>query len=76
MKILGAPETKVQIHWKYIGCAMEYLQLSNGAKTKYWAVVDKVGGSNPDEDMSFLEFIRLRERWRTLVEVRVKEDEM
>ena len=55
---------------------MEYLQLSSGAKTKYWAVVDKVGGSNPDEDMSFLEFIRLRERWRTLVEVRVKEEEL
>ena len=39
-------------------------------------MVDKVGGSNPDEDMSFLEFIRLRERWRTLAEVRLKEEEL
>ena len=55
---------------------MEYLQLSSGAKTKYWAVVDKVGGSNPDEDMSFLELIWKRERWRTLAEVRIKEEEL
>ena len=40
---------------------MNQLQVSSGAKTKCWAMVKKVGGSNLDEDISFLELVELRE---------------